>query len=82
MVVVKANSVLTVRAVELPLLERTAKKLTEWGHEVEVRLGVYDNAVLVTNALPRTLHKAKIADNETKLLGMWEPGKKISYASK
>jgi hypothetical protein len=78
----KVNSVLTVRAAEFPLLERTAKRLTEWGHEVEVRLGVYDNAVLITNALPRTLHKAKTADNETKLLGMWEPGKKISYASK
>ena len=78
----KVNSVFTVRAAEIHLLERTAKRLTEWGHEVEVRLGVYDNAVLITNALPRTLHKAKTADNETKLLGMWEPGKKISYASK
>jgi len=78
----KVNSVLTVRADELPLLERTAKRLAEWGHEVEVRLGVYENAVLITNAGPHAMHKAKVADKETKLLGLWEPGKKISYASK
>lgn len=78
----KVNSVLTVRAAEVAQLEAVAKRLEEQGFEAEYRLGAFDNAVLVTNALPRTLHKAKMAGKETKLLGLWEPGKKISYAAK
>jgi hypothetical protein len=72
---VKVNSVLTTRADELFLLERTARRLIEWGYEAEVRLGVYQNAVLTTTALPRTMHRAKVADNETKLLGLYPIGK-------
>lgn len=66
----KINAVYTVNHVDAHKLQPIVAILEEQGYEVSVRSGT-QVAVLATNAPVPALHKARIANHETKLLGLW-----------
>ena len=66
----KINATYTVNFVDAEKLSPITERLQEQGYEVSVKVGT-QVAVLVTNAPVPVLHKARTANHETKLLGLW-----------
>lgn len=66
----KINATYTVNVVDEHKLQPIVAILEGRGYEVSVKAGS-QVAVLVTNAPVYVLHKARTANHETKLLGLW-----------
>lgn len=66
----KINALYTVNVVDAHKLQPIVDALEARGYETKITTGP-QNAVLATNAPVPALHKARTANHETKLLGLW-----------